>query len=176
MNLADISAPGLVPVIQGLGDNLFGCELGICRGVNMRYTLDQCPNIGNLAGIDPWRPYQDWCGYVDAGTVGQWREQAMQSVGSDPRVSILEMTSREAETHFISSCLDYIFIDGDHSFASTLADCVLFWSKVKTGGLFAGHDHNLPEVAAAVDKFRSIMGIRTPIESADNNVWYWIKQ
>ena len=39
------------------------------------------------------------------------------------------------------SC-DFIYVDGDHSYAGCLADIKAYWPKVKVGGIMAGHDYD----------------------------------
>jgi hypothetical protein len=172
----EVSAPGLVPYINALGTNLVGCELGVCRGYNLRYLLDRAPNVAVSYAIDPWLAYQDWCEYVNQDRVNGWKAIAHSML--DPlgdRVYILEKNSVEAAKDIADDILDYIFIDGDHSYEASLRDCQLYWSKVKTGGIFAGHDWQLPAVTRAVTEFREQFGITTEIQFTESNVWFWYK-
>lgn len=50
-----VSAAGLVPVIKKLGKRLLGkskkitgIEIGVCRGENVAYFLDNCDNIEKI--------------------------------------------------------------------------------------------------------------------------------
>lgn len=171
------SSPGLIPYIEKLGDNLIGCELGVCRGYNLRYLLDRLPNVAVSYAIDPWLPYQDWCGMMTAQIVNGWKAIAYKML--DPlsdRVYIMEKTSEDAAKEILDDILDYIFIDGDHSYEASLRDCQLYWPKVKVGGIFAGHDWQLPEVESAVTEFRKQFNITTEIQFTESNVWFWYKQ
>ncbi len=53
---------------------------------------------------------------------------------------------------FEDASLDMIFIDGDHSTAGCLADLNAWYSKLKPGGIFLGHDC-YSEVREAVETF-----------------------
>ena len=172
----EYSSPGLVECIEKLGDNLIGCELGVCRGYNLRYLLDRLPNVAVSYAIDPWAPYMDWVGQVSQQEVDQWKYMAHQML--DPlgdRVYILEKDSVEAAKEIQDEILDYVFVDGDHSYDATLRDCLLYWNKVKPGGLFSGHDWQLPDVERAVTEFRRQLNITTEIQFTDYNVWFWHK-
>jgi predicted O-methyltransferase YrrM len=57
------------------------------------------------------------------------------------RVIIHRGTSQEAAPTFADHSLDYIYIDGDHTVAGAVADCLLWWPKLKPGGLFFGDDY-----------------------------------
>ena len=69
---------------------------------------------------------------------------------------------------------DFIFIDGLHTYDQVLTDCKNYYSKVKNGGIFAGHDYNtIREVRNAVDTFSNLQNknvIQIPTDA-----WYWIK-
>ena len=70
--------------------------------------------------------------------------------------------------------LDFVFVDGDHSYEATLADIQNYWPKVKKGGLFSGHDINLDAVDRAVKEFfKDIPGVE--IRVVENNAWFLFK-
>jgi len=70
--------------------------------------------------------------------------------------------------------LDFVFIDGDHSYETTLKDLIDYWPLVKTGGVFAGHDINLTSVHNALKEFFKDKP-DTKINTVENNAWYLIK-
>ena len=75
------------------------------------------------------------------------------------------------EPHF-----DFIFVDGDHSYDATFADCVAYYPLLKKGGLFCGHDYsNLPDVNKAVNEFRTVNNITAPINLSSNSTFFWYK-
>lgn len=174
--LSSVSGVGLVPILQSFGENLVGCELGVCSAINLRYFLDSLDNLHKIYAIDPWQPYDDWNRPIYQEEVDRWKAEAMAYI--DPykdKVTILEMDSLSAAAHIPDGSLDFIFIDGDHSYDAVLRDVNLYWSKVRPGGIFAGHDWNLPDVNRAVQEYRNTNNITTPVHNVDNNVWFWIK-
>lgn len=56
------------------------------------------------------------------------------------QVSILQMDSNSASAMIADRSLDFVFIDGDHSYHQTLSDIKNYLPKVKGGGVIAGHD------------------------------------
>lgn len=177
LELHQISAPGLLPVIQQLGSNLVGCELGVCRAHNLIYLLDRVPEVATVYAIDPYTPYVDepW-GLISQEEINGWKATAFEILSTQKdRVRFLEMSSVDAANHIHDNSLDYIFIDGDHNYDPVLTDCRAYWNKVKSGGVFSGHDWNLDNVKRAVSKFREEHNITTEIKFTDNNVWYWYK-
>ena len=85
--------------------------------------------------------------------------QVKATVGQDPRVTMHRMTSTEwFETK--PEKLDWIYVDGDHSYHGCLNDLESALKVVKTGGLIMGDDYLWPSakygklgVTDAVDRF-----------------------
>lgn len=178
LELHQISAPGLITFIKQLGTNLIGCELGVKEGHNLRYLLDRADtSIAMSYAVDPWKPYidGDW-GLQSQDLVTGWKNTAMAILNDyQHKIQFLEMTSTEATAHIPDNSLDYIFIDGDHSYEAVLKDVTTYWSKIKSGGIFAGHDWNLDSVNRAVKEFREENQIATEIQFTNSNVWFWYK-
>jgi|APCry1669189567_1035234.scaffolds.fasta_scaffold38166_1 predicted O-methyltransferase YrrM len=176
----ETSSPGLVKHIADLGSNLTGCEIGVCRGYNIKHLLDCVPQVIKIYAIDPWKIHNelqvDFSRQVSQDEVNEWKNIALavlQPLGD--RVVILEKTAKEAQSDIPDSSLDFIFIDGDHSYDAVLDDCMTYWSKVRSSGIFSGHDWNFGTVQSAVYDFRKQNNITTEIQFTDNNVWFWYK-
>jgi hypothetical protein len=175
-SLTSISAHGLVDRIAQLGDDLTGCELGVCRGRNLRFLLDRVPNIKTVYAIDPWEPYDDWWGRMDRDTVESWMREAIELLKDyDDKITVLRAKSSVALNYIDDDTLDYIFIDGDHSYESTKFDLANSFKKIKSKGLFSGHDWQLESVQQAVNEFRKENSITAELQFTENNVWFWYK-
>ena len=172
-----VSAPELLPYVEKLGRNLVGCELGVCLGFTLRYFFDMSDSISKVYAIDAYKPYMDHWGQVTQEMVDRWKVGAYQLLEPyKDKIEFIELDSWEAASLIPDNSLDYIFIDGDHSYAAVARDLRKYWSKVKKGGIFAGHDWNLPPVKAAVEHFRTERNIETEIHHAEKNVWFWYKE
>ncbi|MCK5019737.1 MAG: class I SAM-dependent methyltransferase [Candidatus Peribacteraceae bacterium] len=66
---------------------------------------------------------------------------------------------------------DFIFVDADHKYASTLAQVRLSWDKLLDGGVMAGHDWNDPNVRRAVAEFTVGKQIRGRTWDIDEGGW-----
>lgn len=64
----------------------------------------------------------------------------VREAGGDPFVLPLMMNSVDAAAISANGCFDLVFIDGDHSYASTRHDIELWRPKVRGGGILCGHD------------------------------------
>lgn len=171
------SAVDLPDVINTLGPNILGIELGVWFGNNMCYLLDNCPNISLLHGIDPYKPYQDWNRFIGEELINQAKSTAFSNLSNFPKDKwLLTVAESVVVNNFHSdNCIDFIFIDGDHSFEMCYKDLNLWYSKIKSGGLFSGHDFSLPGVNKALLKFRQENNIKGFFKVIRNDVWYWIK-
>lgn len=73
--------------------------------------------------------------------------------------------------------MDFIYIDGDHSYSQAKKDMKNYFLKVKKGGLLAGHDITGKKdnwgVARAFLEFCSEKGLKPRITRTD---WYIIKK
>jgi len=175
-NYKTTSAVQLQNIIKEMGSNLTGVELGVWFGYNCGHLLEECPNISMLYGIDPYLEYQDWNRYLDNNIMKQARESANTIFNKfDSKARLIEYKSEEAVEGFVKGGLDFIFIDGDHSYEMCYKDLNLWYSKVKSGGLFSGHDFSLPGVNKALLQFRTEQNIKGFFKVIPNDVWYWIK-
>jgi len=162
--------------IKKLGANVTGIELGVWTGHNLAHLLDECNNISMLYGIDPYEPYQDWNRYIDENVMNNAYQTALNNMSFFPgRCQLLKTTSLNASQKFSNSSIDFIFIDGDHSYECCYDDLNLWYKKIRRGGLFSGHDFSLPGVNKALLQFRTENNITGFFKVIPNDVWFWIK-
>ena len=176
-----VSVKGLAPYIKRLGDNLVGIEIGTCRAESTAYLLDKCPNILKLYTIDPYQAYQDWNGEITQDVLDKFMVIAQENLAQyGDRVEMIRETSFDAavkiQTITNKAEFDFVFIDGDHSYDATYADCEAYYPFLKKGGFFCGHDYsNIQAVNQAVNDFRGKNGITSPINLSTNSTFFWYK-
>ena len=172
-----ISNKGLVPYIKRHGENLVGLEIGTCRGESTYYFLDKCPNISKLYTVDPYTSYEDWVGTISQEDLDKHEAIAKENLKKfGDRVEMSRVTSLEFSSNSRTEQFDFIFVDGDHSYDATLADCVAFYPLLKKGGIFCGHDYqSIEAVKRAVDDFREKHKITAPINLSLNSAFFWNK-
>lgn len=171
------SIKGLIPYISRLGENVVGIEVGTCRGESSYLVLESCKNVKTLNCIDPWLAYEDWAGSLDQETMDKFESITRKNLEQfGDRANIIKDTAENVKDQFKDESVDFIFVDGDHSFEGAYNDIKNYYSKVRKGGIFSGHDYNLNTVREAVEKFREENKVRIPIQKTINNVWFWYKQ
>ena len=104
-----------------------GAEIGVADG---RYSEILCKTIPELRllSVDPfYRP-------------GHY-EKAVERLKPFPLSQIKRQTSIEASLGVADEALDFVFIDGNHSFDYVMEDIIAWSRKVRKGGIVAGHDY-----------------------------------
>lgn len=170
-----ISGLGMIPVLKNHGDNLMGVEIGVCRGENLRYIMEHCPNIKKAVGVDPWKQYPE----MTQKMLDSFYENAVENLRDlvkAERVRVLREYSAKASLSFVDETLDFVYIDGEHTFKAVLEDLRCWYSKVKTGGIVSGHDYGMPAVKKALEEFLKEKGIVAEVKTVENSSWYFIKE
>jgi len=148
-------------------------EIGCDVGDTAEFMLRSHPML-HLTSIDPYENYVDW-----NGRPLNEREEVYVSVMErmkhwPDRFELIRMTSDSAVQIFKDEEFDIIFIDGLHTYDQLSKDCDNYYSKLKPGGIFSGHDFTAIEgVNRAAKEFASKVGKEILITECD--VWYWIK-
>lgn len=146
-------------------------ELGVAHGEFSSALLSQHPHIGKLYAIDKWNDDRH----------PESEESTARAKLTDHRAIVLRQTFEEAaksaglqDVHF-----DLIYIDGyAHTGQDSGATLAQWWPKLKSGGIFAGHDYDTawPLTIKAVNDFAKIhhLSINT-IREEPFNSWWLIK-
>ena len=84
----------------------------------------------------------------------------------------IRLPSVKASPCFEDGELDFVFIDGEHSYEAAKADIEAWWHKVRSGGLLMGHDYDrqrFPGVCRAVDEFGESHAVK--VGRGGHSVW-----
>lgn len=129
-------------LLKVMGLNGAGVELGTFKGEFSKKLLDNWE--GSLFMIDVWRPlskeeYDDQSNhseYADAysETMSNTKEHA-------ERAHMIRCKGEIAVNLFNDDSLDFVYIDANHTYESVVDDINLWYPKVKSGGILAGHDY-----------------------------------
>ena len=91
-------------------------------------------------------------------------------------ITPLKMKSSEACKLFEDESIDFILIDGDHSYPQVKQDIMLWYPKLKVGGTIGGDDWHWQgdQVKQAVEEYFKYSSTQT--ELINDTVWYRTKQ
>jgi len=134
-----------------------GVEIGVNNGENLFSLLDKGNKKLKMYGVDPYKVQEENTlyeknideKYDDVDLAGLKRQVLKESL-KYPNLEILVDTSDNASKQFDKESIDFVFIDGDHSYESVKNDIKCWEPKVKEEGLIMGHDYNWGDVARAV--------------------------
>jgi hypothetical protein len=139
---------------------LIGAEIGTAEGRNAESILETL-NMKKLYLIDPYLMRQR--GYL-------FQEARARVERFKSQVDFIRKTSDEAVNDVPD--LDFVYIDGDHSYLQVKRDIENYFPKVKNGGVIGGHDFGTDflGVAKAVLEFWNGPGLM-----AKRSDWWILK-
>ena len=123
--------------------NLVGCEIGVAFGYHA-HAIFRTLDIQKLYLIDP---YNDADGVYPKDTRKSMFRLLKKYM---PRIRFCMCDSDEAVCLIPDSSLDFIYIDGLHSYKQVKKDINNYVKKLKPGGIICGHNFEVPGVAKAV--------------------------
>lgn len=127
-----------------------GVEVGVHKGDLSWRLLGSNRNIF-LYMVDPWEEcaqdssYKSTEDHINNYSQDEHDEAMRQALNNvemfGGQYKVLRMTSVDAAKQFPDESLDFVFIDGDHSYEGCSSDIALWYPKLKDGGLLSGHDY-----------------------------------
>jgi len=132
---------GLTSLFNELGFKI-GAEIGTSKGRYAKWMFGKIKGL-KLYCIDPWEVYDEYTELHDKGMQYVYDnifEEAKKRLAGR-NVEFVRKFSMEALKDFNDNSLDFVFIDGNHTFQYAINDIAEWEKKVKIGGIIAGHDY-----------------------------------
>lgn len=154
-----------------------GAEVGVAFGGHSEAILKNT-KIDKLYGVDPYKhdkSYQDAMNLPQKEFDELYRFTVSRLSPFGQRYQHIRKPSVEAALE-APDCLDFIYLDGDHSYKGVFDDLCAWFSKIREGGIIGGHDYDHithPGVKKAVDEFFRRFGWKINVEG--QGVW-WVKK
>lgn len=125
-----------------------GAEIGVYKG---ELTKKFCDSGLFVFAVDPWKAYGNHANSPDKIKSLQKRQDFLYghtnrhlekhiNLGN---CKIIRKTSMEAVDQFEDGSLDFVYIDGNHSFRYIAEDLCEWSKKVRSGGIISGHDYTV---------------------------------
>ncbi len=162
---------------NNLENVITGVEIGVAFGSNSFKLLNKYENL-KLYSIDPYIGYSNtdlMSKNVEGEKGNQVYEFVLNKLSSkfENRSYLIRNNSDYLLNNIEDDSLDFVFIDGDHSYDGVKKDLENSYSKVRNGGIICGDDYGLiPEVSQAVDEFFRTKNLNINIK---NLVWWTTK-
>ena len=116
-------------------------EIGTRNG-DSTLSLNKWATIKRLVTIDPYLQYEDYehDGSWETSTDKTY-EKTKEVLSYYPNIEMIRGKSSEVVDNFVDESIDFLFIDGNHSYDYVLEDLELYYPKVKRGGVITGDDY-----------------------------------
>ena len=118
------------------------CEVGVRFAYNLQALAAAQPNL--LVGVDHYnvtRKVEQQDTGMNQPKLDEEYGKVFQRFLTSPNVKIFRGTSKQAAFLFPLFFFDYVYVDADHSYEGSYQDMVLWWDRVRQGGVMAGHDY-----------------------------------
>jgi predicted O-methyltransferase YrrM len=151
---------------------LIGAEIGTARGHNAK-SMFRTLNINHLYLIDPYIPYFDARNKLETSYADCFKRAQHVLSNYLDRVTFIKKTSIAAYPE-VPGDLDFVYVDGNHSYEYVKKDIELYWNKVRSGGVLGGHDFSPDyyEVAKAVIEFAEKQGLVINARTSHCDWWF----
>ena len=147
--------------------DLIGCEIGVQCGNNAISILENMPNLVKLHLIDSY----------SRSSEERIDELTKMLSSRYEKIEWHIKPSSDAVKDFDDDYFDFVYVDGGHRYQTVKDDLELYWPKIKTGGVFCGHDYSLSgkkfgnvQVDKAVNEFAYNNGLIIHLHHPD----WWI--
>ena len=151
-------------------------EVGTCKGIHAQ-KMFKTLNVKKMYVIDPWtetESYRDNNPDATQSFMASAERETWRRLRGEPCVKIKDFSDNAIRR--ISKKVDFIYIDGDHSYKQAKKDMVNYWAKLKDGGIMGGHDITNPYddygVCRAFFEFCSEFSLRPKVSRID---WWVVK-
>lgn len=153
------------------GKKVVGCEIGCNRGIHSANILRML-NINELYLID--------C-FVEDDIYGNCNDRYNDLISRLEKYSdkyVFVNGKSEQVVDKIPDDLDFVYIDGGHDYKTVTKDCILYYPKVKKGGVFGGHDYKEldTDVNHAVNDFLKGIGRLDDLNTNKMSDWWIVKK
>lgn len=144
-------------LLRSFPKNAVGCEIGVYKGFFSERIL-RIAKPKKLYLIDTWDEAYTTGSKFDtqSGHDSRYHSvlQAFKTQLDRGTVEVLRTTSDKAVTNFAPNSLDFVYIDGDHSYNQVRKDLENYYPLIKLNGMLCGDDYEVHEgVTEAVKEF-----------------------
>ena len=140
--------------------SLVGVEIGVNNCENALELLEEL-NIERFYLIDPFLNYQGFGGdgwdNISQSVYDKNFLKAQEILKKYPNTTLIREKSSEAVTKIPE--IDFVYIDGNHTFNYVLNDVQSYYLKLKQGGVLSGDNLEYKDVSNVVSQFFLLTGL-----------------
>jgi hypothetical protein len=117
-----------------------GVEIGVAEGWYSNKIME-LGKVTKMYGVDPYIPHSGYRDYTRETTFNRLQAKAHERLDKYSNYEFIRGYSLETAKKFEDNSLDWVYIDGDHSYEAVMDDITVWIAKVKPGGIIAGDDY-----------------------------------
>lgn len=170
-----------------------GAEIGVRTGKFSEALCTHVKSLEKLYAIDPWDlVFGDPTSKIYQRKYGKDIFNKIYRMATDrlkkyPICEIIKKTSLEAVRDFEYGSLDFVYIDGAHTFDYVMTDIIEWSKRVRKGGIVSGDDykqHRSGDIITPVNTYVkahkiAVLNIMEPDPDMDDELpvpnWWFIK-
>jgi hypothetical protein len=163
-------------------------EVGVWRGDYSAIILALL-RPENFYGVDPYLLHDEYADcpddqeFANQQNLDDLYKRVHNRFDNWRNATLIRAKGVDAAKQFLDGELDFVYIDGDHSYEFAKNDIAAWWPKIKPGGILSGHDYTVgnPEkghvygVIQAVDEFAHREDLTVHTTAEQYATWWVIK-
>lgn len=154
-----------------------GVEIGVWKGDMIFSLLKEESRITKLYAIDPYRVFlAQWTKWGEKEWDATYVKVCKKLAVFGDRVTMIRAKSEECVG--LIPLVDFIELDGLHSYDQIMTELELYEGKVVNGGFVCGHDFfgrtgHTRDVKVAVSDYAEKYGRELMTEKGNVDMWWW---
>lgn len=158
-----------------------GVEVGVAEGEYSEVLCKTIPDL-HLICVDAWTAYKGYRDHTSQSKLDGFYTTALLRLAPYD-CEIVRAYSLQAAERVQNGSLDFVYIDGNHSFLHVTQDLAAWSPKVRFGGIIAGHDFRRSRgayecrVKDVIPAWAYAYGINPWFLTNDFPAsWFWVKK
>lgn len=144
---------GIEDIISFLKENSVMVEVGCYYGEST-LMWQSSEKIIKIYAVDPWKDFYDINdGASQRGNMVEVERLFDENIKNSTKIIKIKSTSVDASKTFEDKSLDFVYLDGSHTYNDLCNDITHWLPKIKKDGIIAGHDITWITVKSAVEKY-----------------------
>lgn len=143
-------------------------EVGSWKGRSVSFLAVEIKNSNkniHIHCVDTWAGSSDHHDYATLNADSIYHEFLSNIDTVKDIITPIKLTSMEAVQVFPDEYFDFIFIDASHQYTDVMNDLIAWYPKVKTNGVFAGHDYGTWDgVTQAVNEWSELNNLQVIVD------------
>lgn len=161
-----------------------GVEVGVWRG-ETSFALLRNRHMLHLHMIDPWKSGEPGTVWYESGSTMPSRPQADYELAmrkalarvayfeAEDRFTVHRDESLNVVNNFEDGSLDFVFLDGDHSYQTVVNEIIAWMPKVKKGGWIGGHDYGTSRNGKVAEAVNATIPHPDKVEVGTGHTWFY---